>query len=162
MNLMAEDGTPLVLPLTVSQAGSSVTVSAAVVDRTIASNGLLQIDTEALISTTSVGWADAEFGGALGYAIFRQRSGSGSDSEGTSPLETKFPTNVLVSYDHTNGFSTGVALVNLDSTGTLTAIMRDDSGNELGRDAIAIGAGGAHLVLDDGSFPRPQRAARNG
>ncbi|MGJ5816095.1 beta strand repeat-containing protein [Paludibaculum fermentans] len=143
VNLMAEDGTPLVLPLTVSQAGSSVTVSAAVVDRTIPSNGLLQIDTEALISTTSVGWADVRSTSTIsGYAIFRQRSGSGSDSEGTSPLETKFPTNVLVSYDHTAGFSTGVALVNLDSSGTLTAIMRDDNGNELGRDAIAIGAGG--------------------
>lgn len=154
VNLMAEDGTPLVLPLTVSQAGSSVTVSAAVVDRTIASNGLLQIDTEALISTTSVGWADVRSSAALsGYAIFRQRSGSGSDSEGTSPLETKFPTNVLVSYDHTNGFSTGVALVNLDSTGTLTAIMRDDSGNELGRDAIAIGAGGHTSFSMTDRFP---------
>ncbi|MBN9662525.1 MAG: putative Ig domain-containing protein [Acidobacteria bacterium] len=143
VNLMAEDGTPLVLPVTISQAGASITVSAAVVDRTIASNGLLQIDTEALISTTSVGWADVRSSSSIsGYAIFRQRSGSGSDSEGTSPLETKFPTNVLVSYDHTSGFSTGVALVNLETSGTVTAIMRDDSGNELARDAIAIGAGG--------------------
>lgn len=143
VNLMAEDGTPLVLPITISQAGASLTVSAAVVDRTIAANGLLQIDTEAPISTTAVGWADVRSTSTVsGYAIFRQRSASGSDSEGTSPLETKFPTNVLVSYDHTSGFSTGVALVNLDNSGTLTAIMRDDSGNELARDAIAIGAGG--------------------
>lgn len=143
VNLMAEDGTPLVLPMTVTQSGTSVTVSAAVVDRTIPANGMLLIESEAQISTTTVGWADVRSSAALsGYAIFRQHNGDGHDSEGTSPLETKYPTNVLVTFDQTAGFSTGVALVNLDTAGSLTAIMRDEGGNELTRDIIAMGANG--------------------
>ncbi|WP_321472203.1 Ig domain-containing protein [uncultured Paludibaculum sp.] len=152
VNLMAEDGTPLILPLTVTQSGSSITTTAAVVDRTIPANGLLQIESEAAISTTTVGWADVRSAATLsGYAIFRQRGGDGRDSEGTSPLETKYPTNVLIPYDHTSSFSTGVALVNLDTAGTLTAILRDDSGNEITRDVVSMGANG-HI-----SFSLPVR-----
>lgn len=143
VNLMAEDGTPLILPMTVTQSTSSVTVSAAVVDRSIPANGTLLIESEAMISTTTVGWADVRSSAAIsGYAIFRQHQGDGHDAEGTSPLETKYPTNVLVTFDQINGYSTGVALVNLDTAGSLTAILRDDSGNELTRDIVTLGANG--------------------
>lgn len=144
VQFMAEDGTLLDLPMTITQAGASVTQASGPVNTTLAPNATLLIETEAPISTTTVGWADVQSTATLaGYAIFRQRGGDGRDSEGTSPLETSGRAAVLVTYDNSIGFATGIALVNL-STGqaSVTAIQRDDSGAELSRDVILLPANG--------------------
>ncbi|MGJ5817783.1 putative Ig domain-containing protein [Paludibaculum fermentans] len=144
VQFMAEDGTLLDLPMTITQAGASVTQAGGPVNTTLAPNATLLIETEAPVSTTTVGWADVQGTGTLaGYAIFRQRGGDGRDSEGTSPLETKGRTAVLVTYDNSIGFATGIALVNLSTAqASITAIQRDDSGAELSRDIILLPANG--------------------
>jgi hypothetical protein len=145
VNLFADDGTPLQLPVTVTLGNSGITTVAASIDRTIPAGGTLLIDSETALSTTSVGWADVRSSATLaGFAIFRQKHGSGVDSEGTSPLEPRNASSVIIPMDNLIGFSTGVALVNLssDTQATVTAILRDDSGNELSRDTVAIAPNG--------------------
>lgn len=156
VNLYADDGTPLQLPVTVTQGGSATTSVAASVDRTVPAGGTLLIDSETALSTTSVGWADVRSTATLaGFAIFRQRHGSGVDSEGTSPLEARNQQSVLIPMDNLIGFSTGVALVNLaaDTQATVTAILRDDGGNELARDTLAIGPNGHTSFSLPARFP---------
>lgn len=152
VRFVAEDGSDLDLPLTITQQGSSVTQAGGAVDTSLAPNATLLIESEAAVSTTSVGWADVQSSAALaGYAIFRQHGGDGHDSEGTSPLEPSGKGSVLVTYDNSIGYSTGVALVNLAGVAAnVTAIQRDDSGNELARDTIQLPAGGhtSFSVLD--------------
>ena len=73
----------------------------------------------------------------------RRRGGDGRDSEGTSPLETRTRPILIVPFDNTFGFATGVAMVNLSNTPILvTAIARDDRGNEILRDTIPLSASG--------------------
>ncbi|WP_321475457.1 putative Ig domain-containing protein [uncultured Paludibaculum sp.] len=144
VQFMAEDGTALDLPLTITQQGTSVTQAGGAVEATLAPNATLLIETEAPISTTTVGWADVQSSATLaGYAIFRQHGGDGHDSEGTSPLEASGKGVVLLTYDSSIGFSTGVALVNVATTqANITAIQRDDAGNELARDTIQLPGNG--------------------
>ncbi|MBI5085466.1 MAG: putative Ig domain-containing protein [Acidobacteria bacterium] len=144
LSLAADDGSALDLPLVVTQQGASVTLVASSLERTLAPNAGLLVETEAAISATLAGWAELRTSGQVsGYAIFRQRGGEGRESEGTSPLESRTAATVLVPYDNQAGFSTGVALVNLAAVqATVTAIMRDDTGAELGRDTFPLPASG--------------------
>lgn len=156
VNLYADDGTPLPLPVTVTQGGASTTTVSAVVDRTLPAGGTMLIDSETALSTTSVGWADVRSTAALaGFAIFRQRHASGVDSEGTSPLENRSTSSVIIPMDNLIGYSTGVALVNLaaDTQATVTAIMRDDGGNELARDTLTINPNGHTSFSLPARFP---------
>ncbi|MBI5084638.1 MAG: putative Ig domain-containing protein [Acidobacteria bacterium] len=156
VNLVGEDGLPLILPMTVTQGGNSITVTASTVDRTLGANATLLIETEAAVSVTTVGWADVRSSlPVTGYAIFRQRQGSGAESEGTSVLESKIQTSVIVPYDNLVGFSTGVAIVNLgsDAQGLITAIMRDDTGAEVGRDLIQLPPNGHASFSMHARFP---------
>ncbi len=156
VNLYADDGTPLQLPLVITQSGQSVTVVGAVVDRTIPPGATLLIDSEAAVSTTSVGWADVRSTSTIsGYAIFRQKHEDGPDSEGTSPLENRLQASVIIPMDNLIGYSTGVALVNLagDTQATVTAIMRDDTGSEVARDTVTITANGHTSFSLPARFP---------
>lgn len=152
VGFVAENGSALDLPLVITQQGTAVTQAGGAADVTLAPNATLLIETEAATSDVNVGWADVRSSGSIaGYAIFRQHGGDGHDSEGTSPLETQGRTTVLVSYDNSIGYSTGVALVNLATTdAVITAIQRDDAGNELARDTIPLAANGhtSFSILD--------------
>jgi hypothetical protein len=76
------------------------------------------VDTGTL-STNVEGWADVHSNGALtGFAVFRWApqgltSGPGITTpwEGTVPLQTTLSSStVIVPFDNTNGFATGLAL----------------------------------------------------
>lgn len=154
LSLTGSDGTPAQLPLTVTQGGASVSMSGAVVDRTIPSNGSLQVETEAAFSTTTVGWVEIRGSSPVtGFAVFRQRHGDGSESEGTSPLDIRASQSIVLPLDNQSGYATGAAVANLSasSSATITAICRDDLGREFYRDAFVIPANG-HL-----SFSLPER-----
>ncbi|MBI4889841.1 MAG: putative Ig domain-containing protein [Acidobacteria bacterium] len=156
VNLYADDGTPLQLPMVITQSGQSVTSVGAVVDRTIPAGATLLIETEAAVSSTSVGWADVRSTTTIaGYAIFRQKHDGAADSEGTSPLENRLQSSVIIPMDNLIGFSTGVALVNLasDTQATLTVIMRDDTGAEVARDTMTITANGHTSFSLPARFP---------
>jgi hypothetical protein len=142
--LTASDGTPLSLPAQITQNGGIVSQIGSTLERTVPAYGSIQVETEALLAGTAVGWAEVQSTVPVsGYAIFRQRGGDGRDSEGTSPMETRTRPILIVPYDNTSGFATGAAVVNLASAPVLvTLIARDDRGVEILRDSIALSANG--------------------
>ncbi|MBI2680191.1 MAG: hypothetical protein HYX25_04185 [Candidatus Solibacter usitatus] len=155
VSFRAENGAPLTLPLSVTLQGASTPVTASSVDRTIPPGGTLVIETEAPLSPLAVGWAQVFSSGPVeGSAIFRARGAT--DSEGTAPLDSNNATNVILPYDETPGFTTGAAFVNLLNTGaaSITAIVRDDSGTQLGTaSTLSIPANGHTSFAVSTQFP---------
>src|ERR1022692_3024861 len=135
--LHCDDGSALTLPVTTTQQGVSQKTTTSSVSATINPNATLLISTGDQIASTAVGWADVLSTGSLGgYAIFRSTPQTGSPSEGTVPLQSQFPPAVTLPYD-TAGFVMGVALANMSAAfASVTVTMWDDSGNQLGTQAI--------------------------
>lgn len=145
VTLRGDDGRALTLPLTVIQQGVPQAVTASLVDRTVEPGATLLIESEALASSaTLVGWAEVISSGPVsGYAIFRQRGQDGRDAEGTAPVESSRTSSLILPFDNTAGFVTGVALVNLANEAViLNATIRDDNGVQSGLQAVALPAMG--------------------
>jgi photosystem II stability/assembly factor-like uncharacterized protein len=145
IQLHAEDGTALSLPESITQQGAPQTATAASITVVINPNATVVVSMEDQGASTSVGWADvlSSSGSLSGFAIFRYTSSPGTVSEGTAPLVTQFPTKVLVPYDNTGGFSTGMALVNLSTVPvSVTATLWNATGSSLGTQSIALVASG--------------------
>ena len=143
--LRGDDGRPLTLPLIVTQQGIPQLATTSSVDRTVESGATLLIESEAPASSaTLVGWAEVISSGPVaGFAIFRQRDQSARDSEGTAPLETSRSSNLILPFDSTTGFATGVALVNSTNQAVIVnATIRDDNGAQIGLQAVALPAMG--------------------
>jgi hypothetical protein len=101
-------------------------------DRVIAPNSALVINTGAVAANVQ-GWADVLATGTLsGFAIFRNVA----IGEGTAPLQSQSPATLLLPFDNTTGangtFSTGIAIGNISaSSGTITATVWDTSGTQI-------------------------------
>lgn len=123
-----DDGSALTLPLTVTQTGFSQQVSASSVQETIAPNTMLTVATGAAAFSVQ-GWADMLASGAVsGFAVFRYAGGS----EAAAPLESQLGTSISLPFDHTGGYSTGVALANLAGfQANITATVWDQYGNQI-------------------------------
>jgi hypothetical protein len=146
----ANDGTPLSLPLSFPQSGMTITNSFANV--TIGPNASLVIETEAVTSTISVGWADVRSTSPLsGYSIFRLRSPGVPDSEGTVSLDADSSPSQIMPYDNTKGYRTGLAL----SNGTANIVnvvmtLTDQNGAAISTSQISLaGFGHASFFLPD-------------
>lgn len=140
-----DDGGPMTLPLVLTQQGTPQTASAPSVDRTVGAGATLLIESEAPASSaTFVGWAEVTSSGPVsGFAIFRQRGQDGRDAEGTAPLEGSRSSSLVLPFDGTSGFATGVALVNSTSQAVIVnATIRDDNGAQIGLQAVSLPAMG--------------------
>jgi hypothetical protein len=150
-----DDGSPLSLPLTVTQQGVTQQVTAATLDRVIAPNTTLVVATGASASALQ-GWADVLSNGALGgLAVFRYAGAS----EAAVPLQSQIDSSFSLPFDNTGGYSTGVAIVNLSaSQAGIIATVWDENGNQLVVQSVALtktdSAGGGH-----DSFMLPDRLA---
>jgi hypothetical protein len=156
INFFSSNGAILTLPLTIIEGAVASTTTAASVQRTIPPRGTLIVETEAAGSTILVGWAEVRSATPVaGFAIFRQKHGSGVDSEGTSPLETAALQSFLQPMDNLSGFSTGIALVNLapDEAASLTAILYDDRGQEFLRGSVNLPPNGHTAFSVTDLFP---------
>lgn len=138
INLYADNGSPLTLPLTFPQFGLSTSTSS--INLTLSPNESVAVQSEASTSSIGVGWADVQATGTLsGYSVFRLRSPGASDSEGTGSLDSRLSSSVVLPYDNTNGYQTGVALANQASTAqTITAILLDQNGVQLASSQINL------------------------
>jgi len=136
-----DDGGPLILPLVVTRQGAPQSALVSSLDRTLDPGATLLIESEAPVSSaTLVGWAEVTSSGPVsGFAIFRQRGQDGRDSEGTAPVESARTSDLVLPFDNTTGFVTGVALVNLTASAVIVnATIRDDSGAQIGLQAVAL------------------------
>jgi hypothetical protein len=137
ISFYGDNGLPLTLPL-VSSEGINSTGS--FVDASIEVGGTFLVETEASGSTILTGWASVESSLPLtGYSVFRYRTPGVPDSEGTTLLDTRAMSSVLLPYDNTGGFQTGVALVNQGSASSIiTAILRDERGQQISVSQISL------------------------
>jgi hypothetical protein len=151
----ADDGSALSLPLNVTQQGATQSVTAATLDRLINPNTTLTIDAGLQLATTVVGWADVlSTGPVCGFAIFRLTCPTCTASEGTVPLQSQFQSTLIVPYDNTANFVTGVALANLSSTqASITATIWDENGNQLGTPTITVAGSGHTAFVLSTKFP---------
>lgn len=156
INFFADNGSALTLPLIVIEATGMSTIAGSSVQRTIPPRGTLIVESEAAGSAILVGWAEVRSAAPVaGFAIFRQKHGSGVDSEGTSPLESAALQSYLQPMDNLSGFSTGIALVNLapDEPAGVTAVLYDERGQEFVRGGINLPPNGHTSFSVTSLFP---------
>jgi len=158
LSLLGDDSNPggngpLTVPLAFpQQPAASSPVLAATLDRAIAANASLVIDTAGpQTSPVLVGSAQLAATGVLdGFAIFRQTS---TAQEAVVPLETRRAGSYLLAFDNTNSISMGVAVANISAPlANVGVVIRDETGSEIGTPGAVITlAGGAHtsFVLSD-------------
>lgn len=130
LNFYKEDGTPLLVPMTLPQSGTQTTTSA--LTETLAAGAMLVVETQANDSAASVvGSAQLTTAGSIsGFEVFRWTT---YNQEASVPLETRSPNSFLLVFDDTNGLTTGVALANLaTTTANISVNLYDDAGNSLG------------------------------
>jgi len=145
VTFQGDNGLPLALPLVITQGASSAAEVSSEITRVVPALATLLIESEApATSETITGWADVvSLGYFTGFAIFRQRGPNGRDSEGTAPLESTGRSGLILPFDNSDGFSTGIAIVNtgVDRV-SLVAVVRDQNGIVLGQYGVPIIARG--------------------
>lgn len=133
---------PLAFPL---QSAAALPLLAASLDRTVAPNASLIIDTpRAQALPVLVGSAQLAATGALdGFAIFHQME---TNQEAVVPLETRSARSYLLVFDNTGGLTLGVAVENLSAqTASIPVIIRSDNGTIISAPGTAISlAGNGH------------------
>jgi streptogramin lyase len=153
VNFWADDGTPLNLPLTVTENGGAQSLNATSLSASIAPNATVLIETGSQSGVELSGWAEVLSSAPIqGYGVFHYTSLAGIQSEGTVPLETTFQPSFLMPYDNTNDFQTGLALANLNASApaTVAATIWDEHGSQLAVQTIDLRAGGhASSMLTD-------------
>jgi hypothetical protein len=126
---------PLAFPL---QPSADLPLLAATLDRTIAPNASLIVETAgAQASPVQVGSAQLMATGSLdGFAIFRQIV---THQEAVVPLETRSARSYLLAFDNTGGLSLGVAVANISAqTASIPVIIRSDTGTVISAPGAAI------------------------
>src|SRR5262249_49773100 len=120
---------------------------------TVNPGATLLIESEAPIAAPIlVGWVQVTSSTPLsGFTIFRQRTAAG-DSEGTAPLDYSSTSTLVLPFDNTGGFLTGLALVNsTNSAAIINATILDDTGAQIGLEAVSLPAlGHTALFLSQG------------
>jgi hypothetical protein len=144
LDLHGDDGTALNVPLVVTQQGSIQSITAAKLSRAIQPNTALIVNVGSQLANTVTGWANVLSSGPVnGFAIFRTTCPTCTASEGTVPLQNTSEPTLLIPYDNTQGFVTGVALANVAAApATLTATIWDEYGNRLGAPTLTIPGNG--------------------
>jgi sugar lactone lactonase YvrE len=139
----ADDGTALNLPLTVTQQGSTQSMTTPLLSAVINPNTTLVIDSGSQVTSTVTGWIDVLTSGPLtGFAIF-QTASNGTGSAGTSPLQTQLESRMDLPFDNTGFYESDVAIANLGTTAaTITATILDTNGVQLGTQSLTIPANG--------------------
>lgn len=145
VNFHGDDGSALALPLNFTGPDGSQSFTTSSVPATIGPNATVLIETVNQTSATLLeGWAEVLGSGPVGgFAIFRYVGSGGSASEGTVPLQTTFPAGLILPYDNTSGFVTGMAIANLStSAANISATIWDANGSQIGAQSINLSGDG--------------------
>jgi hypothetical protein len=156
----------LMLPLAFpQQTPAALPLFGALLDRTVASNASLIIDTAgAQAPPVLVGSAQLMATGSLdGFAIFHQIA---TNQEAVVPLETRSARSYLLAFDNTGGLTLGVAVANISAqAASIPVIIRSDSGTVISAPGAAIllaGNGHTSFGLADPVLGFPVTADRRG
>ena len=140
INLYADNGAASMMPLAFPQFRSSTLASS--VSVSIGPNDSIVIQSATSTSPVGVGWADVLATGTLSGYLALEAS-SPLDSQGTVPLDSRLSTSLLMPYDNTNGYQTGLALANQSATAQkVTVTLLDQNGVQLSSSQINLAAYG--------------------
>ena len=137
----ADDGSPLSLPLVVTQGGARQAVTSSEVGRTIQPLATLVIESEGPAgSSVLTGWAEViSRARMMGSAIFSQQSPTGRSVEAIAPVDYSVLPSLVVTFDNREGVATGIALVNpTDSQVNLIVRSRNENGIELDQSRLML------------------------
>jgi hypothetical protein len=97
----------------------------------VGANDSVVIQSASPSSSVATGWADVLATGALsGYLALEATSPL--DSQGTVRLDARLLSSMLMPYDNTNGYQTGLALASQSASAqTITVTLFDQNGNQL-------------------------------
>jgi uncharacterized protein (TIGR03118 family) len=139
INLYGDDGKPATLPLSFPQYSSSTMATSTTVS--IGPNDSVVVQSAAA-TPLMVGWADVLANGPLsGYLAFQATSPL--DSQGTVPLDARLSNTMLIPFDNTGGFQTGIALASQSGTAqTVTVTLFDQNGTQLSSSPMNLPAYG--------------------
>jgi hypothetical protein len=154
-------GTPLSLPLTFPQTGSSS--NANTITQALAAGASLIVQSAAPASDPAATIGSAQLtttGNVGGFVIFRYNP---NGQEAVVPLETRGSANgFLIAFDNTGGTATGIAINSVSSqTASVPVIVRDDTGSQIASDALSLAANG-HTSFTVGIDKFPVAAGKRG
>ena len=122
---------------------------------TIPVGGSVTLFTRGVDPKTSQGWAELSTTNKIGgLAVFRQAVPGSPDQEAAVPLTTSGSRFVLP-FDNTQSFVTSMALVNSNGTNpaSVSVIIRDETGLQIGVDSITVGPRGHTAFALPAQFP---------
>jgi hypothetical protein len=151
-------GTPVPVPLTITQQGNSQVQTLTTLDRVLNPNTTLAIGGGLGLAPNVEGWIDLLGTSAVsGFAVFRYAPGGLAEGasgfvtpwEGTVPLQSQVSLSTMtLPFDNTNGFATGIAIGSLSaSAATITATFFDVNGNALGSPQTISFAANGHTAF---------------
>lgn len=145
LSFFADNGTPMVL--------STNFGSLSVIYGTIPARGSVNIITAGASASLSQGWGKMEtdfqqpgtsnfISGATiaGTVLFLRPQTASRPTEASEPLDFSLESQWVLPFDHTNGYSTGVALVNQESFADLSVFVTifDQNGNQIALDSFTL------------------------
>ena len=152
LNFLADDGSPLAVPVGFPQTASGVTMVTSSVQQTLAPAAILLIESAAPLSdpAPTIGSAQLTANGAVnGFVIFRYNP---TGQEAVVPLDSRNANAYILAFDNTAGTATGVAVNNVSSiTANVPVTIRDDAVSQCATDTISLAANGHYaftLVTD--------------
>ena len=165
ISLFGDPSGTLTLPLEFPQTLTPLPLLAASIDRTLAANASLLIDTGGP-QTPPVQIGSAQLGATDpvdGFAIFHHVV---SAQEAVVPMETRNASSYLLAFDNTNGLVLGVAVENVSSQNAIIpVVIRDDTGVQISAPGATIPLGGnghTAFVLSDPVQGFPVTANKRG
>ena len=151
LNFFADaTGASLMLPISFPQVSGAV-ANASSVSRMLAAGASLLVLSDAPASNPAPTTGSAQLttsGNVGGYVIFRYNP---DGQEAVVPLESRTANGFLLAFDNTNGTATGIAVNSVSGLSVnVPVIVRDDAGNQLTTDTLALSANG-HLAFTLGA-----------
>ncbi|MGE5644780.1 MAG: cohesin domain-containing protein [Acidobacteriota bacterium] len=126
-------------------------------DCTLAPGAMCEIDTaESEAGATLEGWAELQGpDGVVAFAVMRRSLGGGEQSIAMLPFGQGGGLPLVVPFDNTNGFLTGIALANgaPDTPAELTLALRDESGVSISEEPLTLPAGGHTSFVAGDKYP---------
>jgi len=141
-----DGGNPLLLPFSFPSNPRLLPSTGSAVDVTIPSNGVVVVEAGAPNQfPIRAGWAELQASGVvLGWATFGQQFNTGYAIEALVPMETRKASSMVLPFDSSNGFSTGVALANASDAApaNIQMLFRGVDGQQLFTDIVSMPARG--------------------
>ncbi len=143
-----DSGSPLPLALSFPQGGENLLASQ--VDRTMAANASLVIESLGPDPVKTGSMQLMADGQVSGYVILGYSSGQ----ETIAPFESSGANAYVIPFDHTGGVATGTAISNVSALAiNVPVILRDEAGNQIGTGSIPLPANGHTAFVLASQFP---------